>query len=153
MSVGRVNSVSVRPSVCVCVCVFHVALSSVCLQHSPGTVAAVTVCKTCCSVPLLLVTPSLVFTTTHFLLSAPRGHGYCHVAWFCAFNVPSVGPVLPLFFAWQTPAQLVSPGKAGCLKHDSRTSNQAAFQTDPEDPALPSALGKKSANLNLTLNS
>lgn len=42
------------------------------------------------------------------------------------------------------PALRASPDKVGCLRHDSRTSEQSAFQTDAEDLALPSALGKKS---------
>lgn len=42
------------------------------------------------------------------------------------------------------PALRASPDKVGCPKHDSRTSERSAFQTDAEDLALPSALGKKS---------
>ena len=83
----------------------------------------------------------------------PAHHSYCHMAWFCALNVPSVDLVLSLLFAWQMPAQLASPEEVGCRQPDSRTSEQAAFQTDAEELALPSALGKKRTNVNPTLNS
>lgn len=90
---------------------------------------------------------------THFLpvLQWPPAHqGYCHMARFCALNVDLA---LSLLFAGQMPAQPASPERVGCLQHDSGTLEQAAFRTDAEDLALPSAFRKKSANVNLTFNS
>lgn len=120
--------------------------------------AVVRVCKTCCCFFFSLLVTHIPCIHNDSLSPRccycfPAGHNYCHMAWFCALNVPSVDPVLSPLFAWQMPAQLASPEKAGCLKHDSRTSEQAEFQTEAEDLALPSAVRKESASLNLTLNS
>lgn len=116
-----------------------------------------TVCKTCpCFSSLLVAHMPCIHNDSlspQCSYGFPALQGYCHVAWFCALNVSSVDLALSLLFAWQMPAQPASPERVGCLRHDSRTSEQAASQTDAEDLALPSAFGKKSANVNLTFNS
>lgn len=147
-----------EPFVCLNVYVFHAALSKVHLKCGPASVG----CAPCLqNLLLFFFTPhgphalysSQWLTFSPVLLWLPSTSGLLPHAWFCAVNVPSVDLALSLLFAWQMPAQPASPERVGCLQHDSRTPEQAAFQTDAEDLALPSAFGKKSANVNLTFNS
>lgn len=144
--------------VCVSVCVFHAAPTThhlVCMAlgtwlWSPSVKPAALCLLSHSSFPTLLWLHPLFSQWLTFSLVLPWGHSYCHVSQLCAFNVPSVGLVLPpLFFAWQISAQLVFPGAWQQGFHAKPHSRIP----EPEDPALPPALGKKSTHLNLTLSS
>ena len=155
--------VRVRVCVHVCLCVVCMCVSlCVCfVRPPPPTIWCVWLwahgCghrlsnpQFCVFFPTLLWFHPLFSQWLTFSLVLPQGHSYCHVSQLCAFNVPSVGLVLPpLFFAWQISAQLVFPGAWQQGFHAKPHSRIP----EPEDPALPPALGKKSTHLNLTLSS